>query len=194
MSRTWPRAWVPGYGGSCFPKDTLALTRIARDHDYRFQIVESVVEVNERQKQRSLDMILEELGSPQGKTVALLGLAFKPNTDDMRESPTLVIVRGLQKAGVMVRAYDPAAMDTSKAELDDIVYCTDAYDTAEGSDCLVLATEWNVFRNLDLERIKGSMRTPTFVDLRNVYNPKRVTEIGFKYRSIGRPCGMEGGK
>jgi UDPglucose 6-dehydrogenase len=184
----------PGYGGSCFPKDTLALTRIARDHDYRFEIVESVVQVNERQKQRALDAVLEELGEPQGKTVALLGLAFKPNTDDMRESPTLVIVRGLQAAGVTVRAYDPAAMETSKAELPDIVYCNDAYETAEGSDCLVLATEWNVFRNLDLERIKGSMRAATFVDLRNVYNPKRVTEIGFKYRSVGRPCGMEGGQ
>ena len=185
----------PGYGGSCFPKDTLALTRIARDHDYRFEIVESVVAVNERQKRRALDVILEELGEqPAGKTVSLLGLAFKPNTDDMRESPTLVIVRGLQAAGVTVRAYDPAAMETSKAELSDIVYCEDAYDTAQGADCLVLATEWNVFRNLDLERLKATMRTPSFVDLRNVYNPKRVAEMGFKYRSIGRPCGMEGGQ
>jgi len=185
----------PGYGGSCFPKDTLALTRIARDHDYRFEIVESVVAVNERQKQRALDMILEQLGEqPAGKTVGLLGLAFKPNTDDMRESPTLVIVRGLQAAGVTVRAYDPAAMETSKAELSDIVYCNDAYETAERADCLVLATEWNVFRNLDLERLKDTMRTANFVDLRNVYNPKRVAEVGFKYRSLGRPCGMEGGK
>ena len=185
----------PGYGGSCFPKDTLALTRIARDHDYRFEIVESVVAVNERQKQRALDVILEALGEqPAGKTVSLLGLAFKPNTDDMRESPTLVIVRGLQAAGVTVRAYDPAAMETAKAELSDIVYCEDAYDTAQGADCLVLATEWNVFRNLDLERLKTAMRTPSFVDLRNVYNPKRIAEAGFKYRSIGRPCGMEGGK
>jgi len=185
----------PGYGGSCFPKDTLALTRIARDHDYRFEIVESVVAVNERQKQRAVDMVLEQLGEqPAGKTVALLGLAFKPNTDDMRESPTLVIVRGLQKAGVTVRAYDPAAMETSKAELSDIVYCEDAYDTAQGADCLVLATEWNVFRNLDLERLKSTMRSANFVDLRNVYNPKRVAEVGFKYRSLGRPCGMEGGK
>jgi len=185
----------PGYGGSCFPKDTLALTRIARDHDYRFEIVESVVAVNERQKQRALEMVLEQLGEqPAGQTVALLGLAFKPNTDDMRESPTLVIVRGLQAAGVTVRAYDPAAMETSKAELSDIVYCNDAYETAEGADCLVLATEWNVFRNLDLERLKSTMRAPNFVDLRNVYNPKRVAEVGFKYRSLGRPCGMEGGK
>jgi len=185
----------PGYGGSCFPKDTLALTRIARDHDYRFEIVESVVAVNERQKQRALDMILEQLGDhPAGKAVGLLGLAFKPNTDDMRESPTLAIVRGLQAAGITVRAYDPAAMETSKAELSDIVYCNDAYETAEGADCLVLATEWNVFRNLDLERLKSTMRTANFVDLRNVYNPKRVAEVGFKYRSLGRPCGMEGGK
>jgi UDPglucose 6-dehydrogenase len=185
----------PGYGGSCFPKDTLALTRIARDHDYRFEIVESVVAVNERQKQRALDLVLEQLGEqPAGKTVGLLGLAFKPNTDDMRESPTLVIVRGLQAAGVTVRAYDPAAMETAKAELSDIVYCEDAYDTAQGADCLVLATEWNVFRNLDLERLKDTMRSANFVDLRNVYNPKRVAEVGFKYRSLGRPCGMEGGK
>ena len=183
----------PGYGGSCFPKDTLALTRIARDHDYSFEIVESVVAVNERQKQRGLEAILEALGdNPEGKTVGLLGLAFKPNTDDMREAPSIVIVRGLQAAGVRVRAYDPAAMETSKAEMDHVVYCGDAYETAEGADCLALVTEWNVFRNLDLDRIKATLKTPTFVDLRNVYNPLRMVEAGFNYRSIGRPLSAYG--
>jgi len=183
----------PGYGGSCFPKDTLALTRIARDHDYQFEIVDSVVAVNERQKQRGLQTILAALGDhPEGKTVALLGLAFKPNTDDMREAPSIVIVRGLQAAGVRVRAYDPAAMETSKAEMDHVVYCNDAYETAEGADCVALVTEWNVFRNLDLDRIKEALTTPTFVDLRNVYNPARMVEAGFNYRSIGRPLSSYG--
>jgi len=183
----------PGYGGSCFPKDTLALTRIARDHDYRFEIVDSVVAVNERQKQLGLEAILDSLGdNPEGKTVALLGLAFKPNTDDMREAPSIVIVRGLQAAGVRVRAYDPAAMETSKAEMDHVVYCNDAYETTEGADCVALVTEWNVFRNLDLDRIKASLKTPTFVDLRNVYNPVRMVEAGFNYRSIGRPLSSYG--
>ncbi len=183
----------PGYGGSCFPKDTLALTRIARDHDYTFEIVDSVVAVNERQKQRGLETILEALGDhPEGKTVGLLGLAFKPNTDDMREAPSIVIVRGLQAAGVRVRAYDPAAMETSKAEMDHVVYCNDAYETAEGADCLALVTEWNVFRNLDLDRIKETLNTPTFVDLRNVYNPLRMVEAGFNYVSIGRPLSSYG--
>jgi len=183
----------PGYGGSCFPKDTLALTRIARDHDYRFEIVDSVVAVNERQKQLGLEAILNALGDhPEGKTVALLGLAFKPNTDDMREAPSIVIVRGLQAAGVQVRAYDPAAIETSKAEMDDVVYCNDAYETTEGADCVALVTEWNVFRNLDLERIKEALTTPTFVDLRNVYNPVRMVEAGFNYHSIGRPLSSYG--
>ena len=183
----------PGYGGSCFPKDTLALTRIARDHDYRFEIVDSVVAVNDRQKQLGLQAILDALGPhPAGKTVALLGLAFKPNTDDMREAPSIVIVRGLQAEGVRVRAYDPAAMETSKAEMDHVVYCNDAYETAEGADCLALVTEWNVFRNLDLDRIKQSLTTPTFIDLRNVYNPVRMVKAGFDYHSIGRPLSSYG--
>jgi len=183
----------PGYGGSCFPKDTLALTHIACSHDYRFEIVESVVAVNERQKQRGLQAILTALGAnPEGKTVALLGLAFKPNTDNMREAPAIVIVRGLQAAGVRVRAYDPAAMETSKAEMDHVVYCTDAYEATAGADCVALVTEWNVFRNLDLERIKQTLTTPTFVDLRNVYNPVRMKEAGFNYHSVGRPLSSYG--
>ncbi len=183
----------PGYGGSCFPKDTLALTRIARDHDYTFEIVDSVVAVNERQKQRGLETILAALGDhPEGKTVALLGLAFKPNTDDMREAPSIVIVRGLQAAGVRVRTYDPAAMETSKAEIDHVVYCNDAYEATEGADCVALVTEWNVFRNLDLDRLKQTLTTPTFVDLRNVYNPVRMVEAGFNYHSIGRPLSSYG--
>ncbi len=183
----------PGYGGSCFPKDTLALTRIARDHDYRFGIVEEVIQVNERQKQRGLEIILRALGdNPEGKTVALLGLAFKPNTDDMREAPSIVIVRGLQAAGVKVRAYDPAAMETSKAVMDHVAYCEDAYDAARGADAVALVTEWNVFRNLDLERLKEALNRPVFVDLRNVYNPVRMKEAGFDYHSIGRPLSAFG--
>jgi len=178
----------PGYGGSCFPKDTSALVDIARHAGRPFEIVETVVRVNERMKQRAVEKVLAALdGEPAGSTVTLLGLSFKPETDDMRDSPSIPIVRALLEAGATVRAFDPAATDTAREVLPDgVVYCTDSYDAATGADALVIVTEWNQFRSLDLERIRGLMRRPVVVDLRNVYQPGRVREQGFVYDSIGR--------
>lgn len=178
----------PGYGGSCFPKDTSALVDIARHAGRPFEIVETVVRVNERMKQRAVEKVLAAVdGELTGKTVALLGLSFKPETDDMRDSPSIPIVTALVEGGATVRAFDPAAMGTAREVLPaDVVYCTDSYDAATGADALVIVTEWNQFRSLDLERIKGLMRRPAVVDLRNVYQPGRVREQGFVYDSVGR--------
>ncbi|NOZ94490.1 MAG: UDP-glucose/GDP-mannose dehydrogenase family protein [Acidobacteria bacterium] len=178
----------PGYGGSCFPKDTQALADIARNAGQPFEIVETVVGVNERIKARSIGKIRAALGEDlSGKTVAVLGLAFKPETDDMRESPSIPLVRALVEDGATVRAFDPAAMDNAREILpDSVVYCEDSYETAEGGDALVLVTEWNQFRYLDLERIKGLLARPIVVDLRNVYDPQRMRAAGFTYDCVGR--------
>ncbi|MBV8518731.1 MAG: UDP-glucose/GDP-mannose dehydrogenase family protein [Acidobacteria bacterium] len=177
----------PGFGGSCFPKDTSALADIARRHDYDFQIMEAVLRVNDAVKLRMIDKIVAALdGEVEGKTVAMLGLAFKPETDDMRDSPTIPIIQGLQKRGATLRVYDPQAMDNAKKIFNDIVYCEDAYATADGADLLVLATEWNEFRALNFERIRKALRQPSIVDLRNVYEPFRMAGLGFKYTSVGR--------
>jgi len=182
----------PGFGGACFPKDTLALVQIAKEHGCRTRLVETVVEVNEQQKLRMVDKIAGALGvslnpgSMEGITIGVLGLAFKPNTDDVREAPSLVIVRELQRRGARVQAYDPAAMEQAQKVLPEVDYRTDAYSAVEGADVLVLITEWNQFRNLDLEKIKGLMRRPILVDLRNVYEPERVQTMGFEYRGVGR--------
>ncbi|HEV8660524.1 MAG TPA: UDP-glucose/GDP-mannose dehydrogenase family protein [Thermoanaerobaculia bacterium] len=177
----------PGFGGSCFPKDTSAMADIARRHSYEFQIMEAVLRVNDEVKQRMVSKIVEALGgSVKGKTIAMLGLAFKPETDDMRDSPTIPIIKGLQKRGASIRAYDPQAMENSHAIFENVTYCKDAYETAKGADALVIATEWNEFRALNLERIKKDMRQPVLVDLRNVYDPKRVRALGFTYTSVGR--------
>jgi len=182
----------PGFGGACFPKDTLALVQIAKEHGCRTRLVETVVEVNEQQKLRMVDKIAGALGvslnpgSMEGITIGVLGLAFKPNTDDVREAPSLVIVRELQRRGARVQAYDPAAMEQAQQVLPEVDYRTDAYSAVEGADVLVLITEWNQFRNLDLEKIKGLMHRPILVDLRNVYEPERVRTLGFEYRGVGR--------
>jgi UDPglucose 6-dehydrogenase len=178
----------PGYGGSCFPKDTQALADIARTNERPFDIVETVIEVNERMKQRSVAKVLTALGDhPSGKTVALLGLSFKPETDDMRESVAIPLVRRLVEAGVSVRAYDPVAMNNARAMLPDAVeYCSDSYDAATGADVLVIVTEWNQFRSLDLDRIRSVLAHPLVVDLRNVYQPEKMRESGFEYEAIGR--------
>jgi UDPglucose 6-dehydrogenase len=177
----------PGYGGSCFPKDTSALANIAKQTGYEFQIIESVMKVNDAIKQRMVEKTVEALdGEPRGKTVAVLGLAFKPETDDMRDSPAIPLINGLQKRGAKVRAYDPEAMENAKRHFDGVTYCNDAYETAEGADCLVIATEWNEFRALKLERIKKLLRKPVVVDLRNVYEPVRMQAEGFAYFAVGR--------
>jgi len=176
----------PGFGGSCFPKDTRALSRIARERGYVFKILESVIEANEEQKQRMVTKIKEKVGNLKGKTIGILGLSFKPNTDDVRESSSIPIIQGLLAMGATVRAYDPAAMEEAKALLPELEYGNDAYDVAKGADALVLVTEWNQFRRLDLPRIKGLLKSPIFIDLRNVYDPQQMKRLGFDYCGVGR--------
>ena len=180
----------PGYGGSCFPKDALALLRTAQEAGARFNILETVVRVNDERKKRMADKIIEACGgSIAGKTIAVLGLTFKPNTDDMRDAPSLVIVPALQKAGATVRAFDPAGMAEARKLLDGVAWCEDAYDTMVKADALTILTEWNEFRALDLDRVKSLMNRPLMVDLRNIYNPEEMAAAGFSYSCLGRPSG-----
>ncbi|MGZ3558580.1 MAG: UDP-glucose dehydrogenase family protein [Thermodesulfobacteriota bacterium] len=176
----------PGYGGSCFPKDTRALARMAHEKGYLFKVLDAVIRVNEEQKKRMISKIVEKAGDVKGKTIGILGLSFKPNTDDIRESSSLVIIQGLLELGAKVKAFDPAAMEQTKAILPGVEYGKDAYDVAKGVDALVLATEWNQFRRLDLQRIKGLLKTPLFIDLRNVYDPDQMRRLGFDYCGVGR--------
>ena len=176
----------PGFGGSCFPKDTHALVHIGRKHNCEMEIVQSTIQVNERQKERMIEKIKEMVGGVQGKTIGILGLAFKPNTDDMREASSISIIRGLQKKGARIKAYDPEAMEEAKKILQDVTYCTGPYEVAEGSHAIVLLTEWNQFRLLDLARIKGLLKEPVFIDLRNVYEPPHMRALGFRYCGVGR--------
>lgn len=177
----------PGFGGSCFPKDTSAMADISRRHGYDFQIMEAVLRVNDLVKHRMIDKIAHALGGDvKGKTIGLLGLAFKPETDDMRDSPTITVIKGLQALGATIRAYDPQAMENAKQLVSDVTYCADAYETVDGADAMVLATEWNEFRALNFERIKKTLRQPIVIDLRNVYDPIRMAALGFTYRSVGR--------
>ena len=176
----------PGYGGSCFPKDTAALVQIANAHGHRLEIVEAAMNVNAEVKLQAIRRVCDAAGEIAGKTIGILGLAFKPETDDMRDSPAITLIQGLQELGARIRAYDPQAMPNARAFLDGIDYCDDAYATARGCDVLVLATEWNEFRALNLARIGSVMRNKVIVDLRNVYDPRRMQEAGFVYTSIGR--------
>jgi len=179
----------PGYGGSCFPKDTLALVRTARERGAPSRIVETVVEVNDARKQAMADKVVAACGgSVDGATIAVLGLAFKPNTDDMRDSPSLTIVPALQAAGAAIRAYDPEAMEEAASLLPDVEFGESAYDIADSADAVVVVTEWNQFRALDLARLKAAMRAPVVVDLRNIYKPEEMAAAGFCYSSIGRPA------
>ena len=177
----------PGYGGSCFPKDTLALARTAQEVGSPTRIVETVVAVNDARKTRMVEKVLDALGGDAaGKTIGLLGVTFKPNTDDMRDAPSLAIVPALRKAGAEVRAYDPAGMDEARAMLDGVTWCVDAYDAMTGADALVIVTEWNAFRGLDLDRVKALMRSPLMIDLRNIYDPPEMVRAGIRYISVGR--------
>jgi len=176
----------PGFGGSCFPKDTSAVADIARQYGYEFEIIEAVLRVNKNIKQRMVGKVVDALGDVRGKTVAILGLAFKPETDDMRDSPTIPLIKGLQEMGAVIRAYDPGAIENSKKIFENVTYCGDAYETADGADALVIATEWNEFRALKLERIKKLLKQPLIIDLRNVYDPQRMKAEGFTYISVGR--------
>ena len=177
----------PGYGGSCFPKDTRALVKIAEDHDVQLRIVESVLTVNDNRKRAMARKVANALGGNlRGKTIAVLGLTFKPDTDDMREAPSIPLVTGLLDMGARVRAFDPAGMSEARRELPDIDYCDDAYACAEGADALVIVTEWVQFRALDLPRLKRTMKQPVVIDLRNIYRPDDMEELGFAYEGIGR--------
>ena len=178
----------PGYGGSCFPKDTLALIRIAQEHGSSCRIVESVVEVNAAQKARMVSKIRQALGGSEAdKTIAVLGLTFKPETDDMRDSPSLAILPAMVDKGATIRAHDPEGMEEAKNLLpDNIQYCDSIYDMFENADAVVLMTEWNQYRGLDLEKVKNSMKGNVFVDLRNVYEKKTMEQAGFNYHCVGR--------
>jgi UDPglucose 6-dehydrogenase len=177
----------PGFGGSCFPKDTRALADIAKKHGANFQIVEAVIQVNQEQRQRCLAKILDVFdGNMTGKTVGVLGLSFKPETDDIRDAPSLDIIQALVSQGAKIRAFDPVAMDNFKKLFPDLTYCTDPYHVAEGSDVLIFMTEWNQFRKLDLDRLKTLLKTPNVVDLRNIYEPQQMRSLGFNYVGVGR--------
>ena len=176
----------PGYGGSCFPKDTLALVRTAQEANAPLRIVETVVSVNDARKSTIGRKVAQAAGDLYGKTVAVLGLTFKPNTDDMREAPAINIVAFLQDKGAKVRVYDPAGMEEARKVIDKVTWCDNAYQCATGADAVVIVTEWEQFRALDLARLKGLMQTPVLVDLRNIYRPEEVARHGFRYESIGR--------
>ena len=177
----------PGFGGSCFPKDTRALIKTAQDHEAPMRIVEAVLAVNENRKRAMARKVASVFGGTlRGKTISVLGLTFKPNTDDMRESPSIPLITALQDLGAKIRAYDPEGMEQSKAELSEVCYCDGPYSCAENGDALVIVTEWEQFRALDLDRLKRTMACPVIVDLRNIYQPEDVIAHGFRYESIGR--------
>ncbi|WP_426439092.1 UDP-glucose dehydrogenase family protein [Bradyrhizobium genosp. P] len=177
----------PGFGGSCFPKDTRALIKIAQDNDVQLRIVEAVLGVNDIRK-RAMARKVANLsgGSLRGKTIAVLGLTFKPDTDDMREAPSIPLVTGLLDMGAKVRAHDPVGIEQARKELPDIEYCDDPYDCVRGADAMVVVTEWVQYRTLDLERLKAELKQPVVIDLRNIYRPEDMAAHGFAYDSIGR--------
>ena len=176
----------PGFGGSCFPKDTAAVADLARQQGYAFEIIEATMRVNAATKARMVEKIAAAVGPLAGRVAAILGLSFKPETDDIRESPALAVVAGLERAGASVRAFDPAAMANAKALHPNVHYARDAYDSSAGADFLVIATEWNEFRALDLPRLSGLLRAKTMIDLRNVYDPAEMRSAGWRYAGVGR--------
>ncbi|MCA0425063.1 MAG: UDP-glucose/GDP-mannose dehydrogenase family protein [Proteobacteria bacterium] len=178
----------PGYGGSCFPKDTLALIRTANDVGVPLSIVESVATANDKRKRAMARRVIAALdGNVRGKTVAILGLTFKPNTDDMRDAPSIAIIQALQDAGARIRAYDPVGMEQAKLVLNGVEYAENTYDCLRGADALCLVTEWDAFRALDLVRVKAALKSPVVIDLRNIFPPEMMRAAGFRYTSIGRP-------
>ena len=177
----------PGYGGLCFPKDTLALLKTAEDYGAPVRIVEAVVQVNDSRKRAMGRKVISALGGDaRGKSVAILGLTFKPNTDDMRDAPSLAIIQSLIDAGAHIRAYDPEGMDAAQAMMPQVTYCRDAYEAAAGADAIAIVTEWDIFRALDLKRLAAAMAAPVMVDLRNIYPLEEAARAGFVYSSVGR--------
>jgi UDPglucose 6-dehydrogenase len=177
----------PGFGGSCFPKDLAALVQTGERVGYPMHIASAAALINAQQRGRMIDKITKEVGGLAGKTFAMLGLSFKPNTNDLRDAPALAIAQELMKQGATVRAYDPAALEEACQTLAGLVPCKDAYEAAQGADALILMTEWNQFRTLDFDRLKTALHQPIFFDLRNVYEPDRVASFGFRHISVGRP-------
>ncbi len=175
-----------GYGGSCFPKDVLALAHMAEEKGRHPQLLHAVMEINKDRRKMAVDRVREMLGNLQDKVIGLLGLAFKPNTDDMRDAPATDIAKALIKEGALVKAYDPVAMEVAATVLPEVQLCSDAYAVAEGSDLLMIITDWNEFKFLDLERVKTLMRSPNIFDGRNIYDPERVRSLGFNYYAVGR--------
>jgi UDPglucose 6-dehydrogenase len=183
----------PGYGGSCFPKDTLALVKAAQDAGSPVRLIETTVAINDTRKRAMARKVAVACGGDlRGKTIAVLGLTFKPNTDDMREAPSLALIQALQDGGAKVKAYDPEGMEGAKPMLDGVMFGRSPYDIAEGADALVIVTEWDAFRALDLDRLGKLMSARVFVDLRNIYKPEDVEKYGFVYSSIGRPRVRQG--
>lgn len=178
----------PGYGGSCFPKDTLALVKTAQDYDSPLRLIETTVAVNDTRKRAMARKVIAAMGGDvHGKTIAILGLTFKPNTDDMREAPSIAIIQALQDAGATVRAYDPEGMEAARPMLENVTYVRSAYEAADGAAAVVIVTEWDAFRALDLPRLKALMAEPLLVDLRNIYRTENVLAEGLRYVSVGRP-------
>jgi len=176
----------PGYGGSCFPKDTEALYHFASTCGYEFKLLKGVISANKRQRELMVEKIKHHIGDLKGKTIGILGLTFKQNTDDIRQSPSIDIIKLLLKEGAKIRCFDPLAMDNTKKILPNLTYCQDEYETARGSDALVITTEWNQFRNLDLSKIKKLLKSPILIDLRNLYDPAKAKSLGFVYEGVGR--------
>jgi len=176
----------PGYGGSCFPKDTEALYHFASTCGYDFKLLKGVISANKRQRELMVEKIKHHIGDLKGKTIAILGLAFKQNTDDIRKSSAIDIINLLLKEGAHIKCFDPLAMGNGKKILPNLAYCQDEYETARDSDALVIATEWNQFRNLDLLEIKKLLKSPILLDLRNLYDPAKAKSLGFIYEGVGR--------
>lgn len=176
----------PGYGGSCFPKDVRALISIAKDYDYSFSLLEEVERINDRAKRDIVQKARRLLTDVRGKTIAILGLAFKPDTDDMRDAPAITIIELLQKDGAKIRAYDPQAAKNAVRLLTDVVFCRDPYDAVTKADLTIIITEWNEFKEMNLKKVKGLMKTPSLIDGRNIYDPQELKEMGFRYTGVGR--------
>ncbi|HEY7545225.1 MAG TPA: nucleotide sugar dehydrogenase, partial [Blastocatellia bacterium] len=176
----------PGFGGSCFPKDVRALAALARESGYEMKLAETVLDVNEQQRTAAFERIKRLVPDLKDKTITILGLSFKPETDDLREAPSLKIIAELLTAGARVRAYDPVAMEAARNLMTNVEFCEDEYDAARGSDALVVVTEWNQFRSLDLGRLKSAMKELNLIDLRNIYEPEDVKDAGFEYVAMGR--------
>lgn len=176
----------PGFGGSCFPKDTRALKATAHNYNYDFKLLKAVIEANFYQRQITVDKIEKATGELKGKTIAILGLAFKQNTDDIRESPALDIIKTLLQKGTNIKCFDPMAMENTKTIFPNLIYCLDEYEAIRGSDALVILTEWNQFRNLNLTKIKKLLKEPIIIDMRNLYDPEKAKKLGFSYTGIGR--------